>query len=112
MKRNTGIIVIMLSVLLLAGVVAADSGHGVVNINKATSEQLQMLPRVGPALAGRILEFRKENGEFHSIDELQAVRGVGERSLETLRPYLSLDGETTLKEKVRIPRQQKTTKTD
>ncbi len=103
MKRNASLIII-LSIMLLAGIAAAEGSHGVVNINKASAEQLQLLPRIGPALAGRILEFRQNNGDFHSVDELQAVRGVGERSLETLRPYLSTTGETTLSEKVKLPK--------
>ena len=98
MKRNLMLIAMIFSIVLLAGFAAAEGGHGVVNINKASAEQLQLLPRIGPALAGRILEFRQKNGDFHSVDELQAVRGVGERSLESLRPYLSVSGETTLNE--------------
>lgn len=104
MKRYTSLILIVLSLILVAGSAAAETDHGVVNINKASAEQLQLLPRVGPSLAGRILQFREKNGAFKSIDELQAVRGVGERSLITLRPYLSLSGDTTLKTKVKIPR--------
>lgn len=83
----------------------AEASTGQVNINTATSEQLQLLPRVGPALAGRIIEFRETNGAFKELEELLRVRGVGERSFETLRPYLTVNGETTLQQKVRIPRQ-------
>lgn len=97
-------LVIVFSIFLLAGFAAAENSQGVINVNKASAEQLQLLPRVGPSLAGRILEFRQKNGDFHSVDELQAVRGIGEKSLETLRPYLSVKGETTLTEKVKIQR--------
>ncbi len=83
------------------------ASQGVVNVNTATVEQLQLLPRVGPALAGRIVEFREANGPFESIDELVAVRGIGEKSLEKLRPHVTVKGPTTLEEKIRLPRRSK-----
>ena len=56
---------------------------------------------MGPALAARIVEFREANGAFKTVDELIAVRGIGERSLELMRPYLATKGDTTLTDKVR-----------
>jgi competence protein ComEA len=82
----------------------SETTAGVVNINQASIEQLQLLPRIGPSLSQRIVDFREENGPFASVDELIAVNGIGERSLEDLRPYVSLEGGTTLEEKVRLPR--------
>ncbi|MBL3677630.1 MAG: helix-hairpin-helix domain-containing protein [Alphaproteobacteria bacterium] len=55
-------------------------------------------------LADRIITFRTDNGTFSSPDELVAVKGIGEKSLENLRPYLAVEGETTLTTKVSIPR--------
>jgi competence protein ComEA len=86
---------------------AADEAKGVVNINTATAEQLQLLPRIGPALSQRIIEFREANGPFKSIEELVAVKGIGERSIEPLKPYLTVKGETTLKTKVKLSQQSK-----
>ena len=100
MKNRIGSLV---AFLLLAAVVSfATSGpaEGVVNINTATSEQLQLLPRVGPALASRIIEFRETSGPFRSVDEIIAVRGIGESSFEKLEPYIVTSGATTLSEKV------------
>lgn len=56
-----------------------------VDINKASAEELQDLPGVGPSLAQRIVEFREEHGPFQSVDDLLKVRGIGERSLERIR---------------------------
>ena len=94
-------LIIALSSLAMA---ADDTATGVVNINTAGTEQLQLLPRVGPALADRIIEFREENGPFGSIDELVAVKGIGETSLAKLEPYVTTRGESTLASKVKLPR--------
>src|SRR5262245_46327404 len=47
-----------------------------ININTASSSQLQVLPGIGPALAGRIIEYRTRNGAFRSIDDLDNVKGI------------------------------------
>ena len=80
-----------------------------VNINTATASELALLPRVGPALAQRIIEFRTANGPFKAAEELIRVKGIGERSFANLKPYISTGGATTLKEKVRLPRVAKET---
>jgi competence protein ComEA len=99
------LVVIALAVIVPTAATAADeSAEGVVNINTAGSEQLQLLPRVGPALAGRIIDFRENHGPFASIDELVAVKGIGETSLEKLSPFVTTDGATTLDAKVKLPR--------
>lgn len=90
---------IVVAVVAIAGSSAA-SAKGVVNVNTATSAQLQLLPRIGPAMAERIIEFRETNGPFHKVDELLAVRGIGSRSLELMRPYIVTEGKTTLNQKV------------
>lgn len=100
--------VILICVLIVAisslAIAADDAATGVVNINTAGSEQLQLLPRIGPALADRIIEFREEHGLFASADELVAVKGIGESSLAKLEPYVTTKGETTLASKVKLPR--------
>ncbi len=60
------------------------------NINTATTEQLQRLPRIGPALAGRILEYRRVHGRFGSAAELTEVRGIGDRTMELLGPWIHI----------------------
>lgn len=94
----------LLATIALAGVVAAAAAEGKVNINEATVEQLSLLPRIGPAVAQRIVEFREENGNFKVVADLMLVRGIGEKTFEGLAPYVTLTGETTLSEKVRSPR--------
>ncbi|MGW9626660.1 helix-hairpin-helix domain-containing protein [Microbacterium sp. NPDC055521] len=58
---------------------------GVVNLNTADQTALETLPRIGPALAQRIIEWRDENGRFRSVDDLLAVPGIGEKLLAGVR---------------------------
>ncbi len=75
-----------------AGTTSPGSGsvQGPVNINTATAEQLQTLPRIGPAMAQRIITWREAHGGFRSVDELDAVPGIGPTLLETLRPLVTV----------------------
>ncbi len=61
-----------------------------VNINTATSEELQTLPRVGPATAQRIIEFRETNKGFKSAEELMNVRGIGAKTFDALAPLITI----------------------
>lgn len=61
-----------------------------VNINTATAEELQSLPRIGPAMAQRIIAWREAHGGFRSVDELDAVPGIGPSMLENLRPLVTV----------------------
>jgi competence ComEA-like helix-hairpin-helix protein len=59
-----------------------------VNINAATSEELQQVPGIGPATADKILQMRKSYGAFKSVNDLLAIRGLGPKRLEKMRKYL------------------------
>ncbi|MDD9801444.1 MAG: ComEA family DNA-binding protein [Deltaproteobacteria bacterium] len=86
--------------LLLVGAQPLIAGElrGALNLNAASVEQLILLPGVGEARASAIVALRKQLGGFKRVEQLTDVRGIGERSLERLRPYLVLKGETTLVE--------------
>jgi len=86
----------VLLALLLAAPALAGGTAGVVNVNTASAEQLQQLPGVGVSRARAILELRRKRGGFKSVDELRDVKGIGEASLERLRPHLVVRGPTTL----------------
>src|SRR5277367_4244899 len=59
-----------------------------VNLNTATSEELQLVPGIGPATADKILQMRKSYGAFKSVDDLLAIRGIGPKRLGKMRKYL------------------------
>jgi len=71
-----------------APVRAAAQDARPVDINTASSADLEAVPGIGKSLAQRILAFREKNGAFGSVDDLLKVQGIGEKSLEKLRPYL------------------------
>ena len=61
-----------------------------ININTARPEQLQMLPGVGAALASRIIEYRKENGPFRNLDDLQDVDGLTAKRFAKIKGLIEL----------------------
>jgi comEA protein len=62
-----------------------------VDINTATCEQLQSLPGIGPQMARRIVEFRDLHGAFSSVQEITAVRGIGQKTFLRLRDRILAD---------------------
>lgn len=68
-----------------------DAGAGEpIDLNRAGTAELESLPGIGPALAGRIVETRLERGGFRAIDELLEVPGIGPAVLERLRPLVQV----------------------
>lgn len=61
-----------------------------VDINRATSEDFLVVKGIGPVIAARIVEFRKANGAFRSIDDLLKVRGIGEKLIDKIRDQLTV----------------------
>ena len=68
---------------------------GTVNVNTATAEELQLLPGIGAARADALIDLRKQRGGFKSLEQLKEVKGIGDASLERLRPYVRFQGKTT-----------------
>jgi competence protein ComEA len=66
-----------------------------VNINTATQAELESLDGVGPVKAQAIIDYRKKNGGFKSVDELEKVNGVGPVTLQNVRKDISITGATT-----------------
>ncbi|MBO2989844.1 ComEA family DNA-binding protein [Leucobacter tardus] len=66
------------------------SPGALVNLNTADAAALETLPRVGPALAQRIIDWRAANGAFTSVDQLLEVSGIGEKTLEGFRDRVTV----------------------
>src|SRR5262245_55281109 len=69
---------------------AAASEARPVDLNTADSATLESVPGIGKSLSQRIVAFREKNGPFQSVDDLLKVQGVGEKSIQKLRPYLTV----------------------
>jgi competence protein ComEA len=102
MKHVTHVLALILVAGLLlalpAGVSAATTtkapssgaAKAVININTADAAALDNLPRVGPKLATRIVEYRKANGSFKRIQDLMKVKGIGPKVFEKLKDQIAV----------------------
>ena len=95
LAAKTLLICLVLSLVVspLVSAQAAAKAGDKVNINTASLEELQTLPRIGPQIAQRILDYRKENGSFKRVEDILKVRGIGEKVFEQLKDRITV-GET------------------
>lgn len=74
---------------------SASSGNdavGKININSATADELSMLPGIGSTYANRIIEYRLNNGNFNTIEELMNVKGIGTGRFDAIKNYITVGG--------------------
>ena len=67
---------------------AANLQAMAIDINKATTLDLQKLPGIGPSLAKRIVAYREKNGPFKRVEDLMAIKGIGFKKWKKIRPYV------------------------
>ena len=83
-----------------SSVAAPKRSHkGLLDLNQATDQDLDSLPGIGPKLAERIMEYRQSVGAFHSLDELRAVKGIGKKKFERIRPLVTVTSDTRVSER-------------
>ena len=71
-------------------IINSDKSSGKVNINTADMSELQSVPGIGPATAQKIIEYREHNGKFKSVEDILNVSGIGDKTLENMRPYITV----------------------
>jgi competence protein ComEA len=69
----------------------AQEKQGKLDLNRATAEELQGLPGIGPVLAQRVVDQRTTHGLFHTVDDLRDVKGIGKKRMDQLRPLIMVD---------------------
>jgi len=79
-----------LPVVVPSGSAAVGAPAAKVNLNTATVADFDSLPRIGPTMAQRIIDFRTTNGKFTSVDGLRDVAGIGEKTFETLKDLITV----------------------
>ncbi len=68
-----------------------------VNINTASQADLDKLPRIGPKVAQRIIDYRKEHGPFKRVEDLMKVKGIGEKTFARLKDLVTIGVEAQTK---------------
>lgn len=103
MKLGTKVMAVVAVAFLAVGgeALAAKKGAtkklvGVANLNAATAKELDLLPGVGEKAARAIVEQRVK-APFHRVEELAQVKGFGKKKIDRLRPFLTVNGPTTLR---------------
>jgi len=75
------------------------SHRGLLDLNRATEQEFDALPGIGPQLAERIMEYRQSVGAFHSPEELRAVKGIGKKKFERIRPLVTVTPDAGLSDR-------------
>ncbi len=83
-------VLLALAILTLGTVptLSAAEENDPIDLNQATVRELIQLPGVGEVIAKRIVDFREEHGPFKRVEDLMKIKGIGEKSLEKIRPYI------------------------
>lgn len=63
---------------------------GKINLNTASQKELEELPGIGPAMAGRIIEYRQANSGFRNVEEVKLVKGIGEKLFEKMKDWITI----------------------
>jgi competence ComEA-like helix-hairpin-helix protein len=86
------LLVLAIAMSLFSSMAMANSDNQMINLNTAGSEALQYIPGIGLNKATSIIELRKQRDGFKNIEELLEVRGIGEKLMEEIRKYGTLEG--------------------
>src|SRR5579864_2065089 len=91
-RSTIGALILCLASVFLCGAAQAEKHPPAkpIDLNLANVKELQELPGVGPVTAQRIIALREKSGRFHRVEDLLAVRGISQKKLDAMRPYVSV----------------------
>ena len=91
-RSRTVIVLLMLALVFLPIAPRAEKHppSKPIDLNLANVKELQELPGVGPVTAQRIIDLREKSGRFHRVEDLLAVRGISQKKLDAMRPYVTV----------------------
>ncbi len=69
----------------------SESAGKSINLNEADREELEQIPGIGPVMADRIVDYREMHGKFGSLDELTRIKGIGDKTIKKLAPYIVIN---------------------
>ena len=95
------IMLVAMTALSLEAAAETNSTGGVVNLNTASAKELSYLPGVGQSKAEAIISYRS-NRQFKKVEDLMRVKGIGRKTFKKIRSFLTVDGPTTAKAKLKV----------
>jgi competence protein ComEA len=98
--RASLILLVLLQFQTAASAAAKRELEGVVNVNTASADQLQLLPGIGPAKVRNIVAYRTKH-PFRTVEELVRIKGIGRKMFRRLRLHLAISGPTTAQQVIR-----------
>jgi competence ComEA-like helix-hairpin-helix protein len=89
-RSTIGALILCLASVFLCGAAQAEKHPPAkpIDLNLANVKELQELPGVGPVTAQRIIDMREKSGRFNRVEDLLAIRGISQKKLDAMRPYI------------------------
>ncbi len=98
MKKLVSLLLMAICLVFTAPVMAPAAAKpaqatvvAALNVNVATAKELQSLPGIGEVTAARIIDYRKTNGKFVSLEDMMKVKGIGTKTLEKIRKRIVIE---------------------
>jgi competence protein ComEA len=100
-RTNKGLALGLAAALLVlsvsGGYAQANGPKAKININTASQAELETLPRIGPAVAQKIIDYRAKNGNFKKIEDIMKVKGISEKIFAQIKDLITVGQETQAK---------------
>lgn len=93
-SRHKGLALALVAAMAVLGLASAfaqsPAPKAKININTASAAELETLPRIGPAVAQRIIDFRTKNGSFKRVEDIMKVQGIGEKVYQNIKDLITV----------------------